>query len=374
MQKVDRRAPLPGLTALRFFAASYVFVFHLFPVHAEALAHPTILQRLIGAGFTGVSCFFVLSGFILAYTHPAVRDVPRFFRARFARIYPLYLFALLLAIPNFVITVRASGPRSQFWAIPADLLLLQNWFPSLSLAINTPAWTLSCEAFFYLLFPVLVGWSWLRTRRPVAGILVLWAVQLLPPLVMAFWIAPHYPAYVPLARMILFTPLLRVGEFIAGIVLGLAFLRRHSGSAAPPPASPAWHLWAAVLLCVACLCLNFTLPHEVVRNGLMLGPFSLLIWVLATTRSRFLSSRPLQLGGEISYGVYLLQSPFSHLLYSTLSRIPIGFLHHPLWILLIYPFAWLTYVTVEKPCRNLLMGKAATSPSKPIPTPQPELP
>ncbi len=373
MQKVDRRAPLPGLTALRFFAATYVLLFHLFPVSESAALHPSIWQRLVGAGFTGVSCFFVLSGFILAYTHPEVGNKATFFRARFARIYPLYLLAFLLALPNFLRHVFLVGSLGQLWAIPLNLLLLQAWFPPLALAINTPAWTLSCEAFFYLLFPFVIGQAWLRTRRPAQLILGLWALQLLPPILGHLWLFPGHPSQTQPVYAALFLPVMRLGEFLAGVVLGLAFLRRQSTPRREVPAAP-WLLPLSLVLCVALLCLNFTLPHEVVRNGLMVGPFCLLIWALATTKPGFLASRPLQLGGEISYGVYLLQAPMSHWLYSVLSRIPLGFLHSPAWIVLVYPFAWLTYLAVEKPGRNLLLGRRAAHAPKPIPTPQPELP
>ncbi len=375
MQKVDRRAPLPGLTALRFFAATYVLLFHLFPVSEGAALHPSVPQRLVGAGFTGVSCFFVLSGFILAYTHPRVPNKAAFFRARFARIYPLYLLAFLLALPNFLRHVVPVGSPGQLWAIPLDLALLQAWCLPLAFAINTPAWTLSCEAFFYLLFPWLIGQAWLRSRRPAFLIAVLWASQLLPPVLGHLWLFHGHPSQMPLVYTVLFFPVLRLGEFLAGIVLGLAFLRRQATEAREVQA-PAWLLPLSLALCIAVLCLNFSVPHEVVRNGLTVGPVCLLIWALALTKSRFLASRPLQLGGEISYGVYLLQVPLSHWLYTILSRMPFGFLHSPAWIVLVYPFAWFTYFTVEKPCRNLLLGQPAGSRfrSKPIPTPQPELP
>ncbi len=374
MQKVDRRAPLPGLTALRFFAASYVLLFHMFPVSGSDALHATLVQRLVGAGFTGVSCFFVLSGFILAYTHPSVPNRAKFFRARFARIYPLYLFAFLLALPNFLKHAVLSGPGSELWAVPADVLLVQGWFPSLALFINTPAWTLSCEAFFYLLFPFVVQKAWLRPRRPFFFITALWVIQALPAILTDYWLLPRYPGSASVLRAILFTPLCRVGEFLAGVALGLAFLRWQEATSQEGFRPNHWLLPASVAFCLTILCLNYTLPHEVVRNGLMVGPFGLLIWALARSKSRWLASRPLQLGGEISYGVYLLQVPLSHWLYTILSRTPLALFPSRVWILLVYPFAWFTYLIVEKPCRDWILGRKPSRASKPIPTPQPELP
>lgn len=374
MRKVDRQRLLPSLTALRLFAASYVLLYHLIPVTGSEREQPALWQRLVGAGFTGVSCFFILSGFILAYTHPTVADRWRFYRARFARIYPLYLFAFLFALPNFLLTVLHNGAHFLLWAIPADLLLLQNWFPSIALAVNTPAWTLSCEAFFYLLFPFLVTLPWLRSRHPVRLLALLWLAQLLPPLLVDLWLSPRYPGVAPLLSDLLFLPVFRLGEFIAGMVLGFAFLERQQRHRAETTLGQGSQglLWASVAVCLGALSLNLRLPHEVMRNGLMVGPFCLLIWMLSTTPSGLLASKPLQLGGEISYGVYLLQSPLSHWLMSLLSRLPWPH-HYQRWdLLLVYPFAWLTYLGIEKPCRRWLLGRSATA--KPIPTPQPNLP
>lgn len=377
MQKVDRRAPLPGLTALRFFAASYVLLFHVFQIPPEQTAPPSFFQRLAFGGSTAVSCFFILSGFILAYTHPQVPRPGIFYKARFARIYPLYLLGFLLALPNFLHAVLHAGPSYKLWAIPADLLLLQNWFLPLAFAINTPAWTLSCEAFFYACFPLLIGLSWWRTRKPVRLLALIWALQLLPPLFVRFWLLPRYPALTGISLAVLFTPVFRLGEFLGGVVLGLAFLRRQQkvGQEFSSKGSPAL-LAVSLLVSFALLSFSLSVPPEVLRSGLMLGPYCLLIWALATTPSRLLASRPLQLGGEISYGVYLLQDPLNHWLYAATSRIPVAFLHQPAWILLIYPLAWGTYLLVEKPCRDLILGKRGGPQfrSKPIPTPQPDLP
>src|ERR1700676_4406589 len=92
-----RPPPLYPLTAVRFLAAFCVVVFHF---GGDLLPHLPVAARLIfERGYISVSFFFVLSGFILAYTYLAgTRPFPagRFFRARFARIYPVFLLAFLL--------------------------------------------------------------------------------------------------------------------------------------------------------------------------------------------------------------------------------------------------------------------------------------
>src|SRR5690242_12787179 len=81
---------LPALTSLRFLAALAVFLHH---------------AGLFADGFFGVTFFFVLSGFILTYNYRrTLADGGRgavwdFYVARFARVYPLHIFALIAALP-----------------------------------------------------------------------------------------------------------------------------------------------------------------------------------------------------------------------------------------------------------------------------------
>src|ERR1700750_3071082 len=90
---------LPFLTELRFFAALYVIFFHhglLF----SFLPRPAFL--FLHHGYSAVSFFFVLSGFIIYYTYSKldvrVRELTLEYRiSRFVRIYPAYIVALLLA-------------------------------------------------------------------------------------------------------------------------------------------------------------------------------------------------------------------------------------------------------------------------------------
>jgi peptidoglycan/LPS O-acetylase OafA/YrhL len=82
-----KRAPLHALTSIRFFAAIYVVLFHCGIPHLISM--PVPMANFFDSGYTGVTLFFALSGFILAYNYPRVSSRHDFWISRFARIYPV---------------------------------------------------------------------------------------------------------------------------------------------------------------------------------------------------------------------------------------------------------------------------------------------
>src|SRR5262249_8921155 len=93
---------LEALTGLRFLAAAHVLFFHAGLVQLPGV--PVWVRNLAGHADLSVSLFFVLSGFILTYNYfDPVRGCRvgdrQFWAARIARVYPVYLLGLLLAIP-----------------------------------------------------------------------------------------------------------------------------------------------------------------------------------------------------------------------------------------------------------------------------------
>ena len=84
------------LTSLRIFFALMVFGAHCYVLDTSFDAH------FFKEGFVGVSFFFVLSGFIIAYNYQEklltkATTKRTFWVARIARIYPLHLLTLLIA-------------------------------------------------------------------------------------------------------------------------------------------------------------------------------------------------------------------------------------------------------------------------------------
>ena len=149
---------LPALTGLRFFLALWVMLHHLTGpgqmLEAAALALPRPVYSLIRGGYLAVTTFFVLSGFVLSRSYGGTqwnrRGLLRYGVGRIARVYPVYLLSLALVAPF----IAADATPGKAPLLAAHGLLVQGWMGALPVNWNTPAWSLSCEMFFYLVFPL----------------------------------------------------------------------------------------------------------------------------------------------------------------------------------------------------------------------------
>ncbi len=148
------------LDVLRFLAALCILAFHF---EIFAIKGVNLADRRLGGLDAAVDFFFVLSGFVIAYSANGrmgtFRDYADFLLRRIARLYPLHLATLLLAVVLFV-AARSAGirlgdaARFDFSYIPANLLLTQAWGFHDRLTFNVVSWSISAEWFLYLTFPL----------------------------------------------------------------------------------------------------------------------------------------------------------------------------------------------------------------------------
>ena len=356
------RAPLPALTGIRFFAAIYVVLFHSLPWFDAHGSLPAFVRTFISNGYLAVALFFLLSGFILAYSYEGniagATNRTNFWKARFARIYPVYLLSLLLALP--------WQPRLPLDVRLQVLAMVQAWnplHPELTGAWNYPAWTLSVELFFYLCFPFLQGYLSRRSQRSLMTCAALAALLALvmhtPTQGLGHWDrSTVYGRYVPLS-------VLRIPEFILGVALGNLFLRGRSSQRGA---------FATVLAAgAALLVLSIPLGQAV---SLVIIPFAVLVYQLANPLNpigRLFCSRPMLLLGGASYSVYLLQAPFRdwvRVLSTKLLRDGARFAT-PLTPVLLVLFSILVFRFWEEPWRRSIRRWFRSEP-KPAPV-QPDL-
>ena len=289
---------LDSLTSLRFFAALMVAVFHSCVPWARS--GPTgVVGNL---GWLGVTFFFVLSGFVIAWTYRAGQSRRKFIARRLARIYPLHLAMLVFVLGGFAATGHvAGGYRGTPLGTLADALLLQAWDPlnpHVNLAWDGVAWSLSCEFFFYLAAPLL--FEWMARRTFGTPLLLTWLVLL----GLAAWTYELRSAQASIVLVAL--PLPRMFEFALGAAAAL-YLR--DGAARTGP-------WLGTLACATVLCVAwFTLgPYPPgIASPLLIEWFApacaLLIYLVAQSDvrggSRWLRGRGLVFLGEASFALYM---------------------------------------------------------------------
>jgi len=295
---------------------------------------PWWYQNFASIGYVGVNFFFVLSGFILVYTYAGPPlNARRFWQARFARIYPAYLFSLVVSAPFFFFAVRHLDLPFLAWskqhlaaACLLTIALLQAWIPPAALTWNAVCWSLSVEAFFYAVFPLLLAWcKKLSERRILPCLIACWLVSLSFAFAYIF-LHPDGLANINSGatnlfwkNVLSFNPLVRLPEFATGVFTCWLFL---TGGINRKFAAP---LVIGGLLGVAIVTISAgKIPNPVLSTGLLSPAFAAIIYGLALQPrwGHFLETRWLILLGNASYSLYLLHSIIIMRAFDALSFLP----------------------------------------------------
>lgn len=279
---------LPRLTSLRALAAGAVFLYHFARTYEWMPA-----QALWANGFAGVAFFFILSGFVLTWSAGRTVSAPDFWLRRVSRVYPSHLLmvlvALLVPVTAFPITGRG---------VIANGLLVQAWFPDWRIVFgaNAVSWSLSCEAFFYLIAPFLIVWSRSKPTAALVTVCLGWLA-----LMSAVAVAAGYTSdYLDVWAYTL--PIVRSGEFVLGILLATLVLRGWRPRLPLP-------LALALAAALAVVLTRVKLPQSVVDVVFIL-PFAVVIVAAAVAdivgRKGLLRLRWLVYAGQVSFGFYLV--------------------------------------------------------------------
>ncbi len=345
------------LTSVRFFAALSVVLYHV----ADQLVPLTgsgFFYRFLMLGYTGVPFFFFLSGFVLALAYLSdTRDirVRHFYRARFARIYPLLFVCLTLDAPHTLKAVHAQGQLTASHvaqAFAVSYTAMEGWFPH-TLAFDGPSWSITVEAFFYLLFPFLAPFLWRLSR--MATIYVALATYVTGALVVFYLVHWHINEFA--ADL---SPPTHMFVFVLGILLARMYVSRAN--------NPGWSVpmeeYAPAVL-IGCLlvyiCVPFFdlhIPKIVVGHGLFVPLYAPVILALGSGNrwvDSLFSARWLVVLGEASFALYLLHDPVSALLRRWTESL--GVLGVILYVFLCIGLSVASFYFLEGPSRRWIMRR-----------------
>ena len=368
----SQRAEIRALTGIRAFAALWVVMIHL------AYALPTSLDGVrwfASLGYLGVDLFFVLSGFIISYNYwpsfvkPSALAYRRFLGLRLARLYPVHMFTLL-ASALLMLSVQVAGLNQRVaqafvthkdftdWTgtnFIANLLMVQAWGPYHVVSWNNPSWSVSCEWFAYLIFPLL---ALLRPQRLPAVVSIALAGLLVSIVASVAQAGGQSPFFM----------LIRVScEFMAGCLIYHAYIR-YDGRAA----SSRMLCFGTFALLVGVLILLWN--QRGIASDWAAVTFPLLILGIAVSSGAVastLGSKPAVYWGRVSYSLYMTHGvvlwPLKALApiretATTLHRSALLGFH----LIVIGSIAAMTYHFVEEPARKWLrrrVGRISRLPS-----------
>ena len=349
----------PALTGVRAIAAYMVF-FHHMAVYRAGMP----FAYYLAAGYTGVSVFFVLSGFLITHNYGGMFQPERpwnlklYFRKRFARIFPLYW--LLLTI--FGLSAYASGVTHGplYWFLAATLL--KGFSSTRAFTGIDQSWSLGVEEIFYALAPLF--FLLMHRGRLFWGLLGAIAAAIV-------WIACRFLLFEQMdwtekaMFVIAYTFPGRALEFFVGIQLSR--IVRAGSLRTEVKKFRGWLTSAAALMVLACiLWINSINQSEsgkfpVAATFLhqLILPFPIALFFLGLIKEdswirRILASRLFQLLGASSYAFYLLHDGvLANRIGEILRGIPVARAHYVTSLFLcINAVSVLIYKGFEDPVRR----------------------
>lgn len=305
-RKVKR---VPGLDALRGIAILGVIGYHLAP-------------GVFPGGYLGVNLFFVLSGFLMAFTSRSAQTqggfhVMTFYRRRASRIYPALILcvcgvlcAARLLTPDVLPGIRAEvvsilTGSNNWWQISQNA----SYFTKITGASPfTHLWSLAVEMQFYLVWPLLLWLYDHMERRSQAGSFT-WFFLIIASILSLFLnVEPGEGA----SRAYYGTDT----RFFALLLGGLVGLRTSSDRAASPLRTGLYIAAVPLLLAIQLAMYFLVSKQRFDTYWLFLAPNALLgaalVALCADRRfslGKLLELPPLSWTGKRSYELYLVQYP-----------------------------------------------------------------
>ena len=342
-------AILPNITFFRFVAALWIVVYH-FGLKVTTIQNNHLLNSIFKNGFQAVSFFYVLSGFIMAFIYYTANleykfNVWKYWKARFARIYPAYFFAFVLSLFVYIYW----GNELNFINVISELFCLHTWrIDGVSSYYNYPDWSISVEFFFYLCFPLIIKWG------------VKLNINFLALIATSLWIITqlYYNSItVYYQKTFEYFPLLHLSSFILGIYGGILYFKFNDQILSISK-------WKLYIFTIATFCSLFLFQFFTAARGNvgLYSPLFLFLIILLVTETsyltQFFSNKTADLLGEISYSLYIFQYPvylFSKMISDKINLNINSVSFFMAYLVVLVAISILTYTFIEKPFRKFIL-------------------
>lgn len=351
-----------NLTGLRFYLAIWVVIYHQY-----SLIDIAYLNEILKKGYLAVDFFFVLSGYILTHVYlnyysqtPDLREIKGFIKKRFARVYPVHFFTLVGAILYYLLlnyVVKPPKELDYFQLIP-QLFMLHAWGVIDAVHWNFPSWSISAEWFAYIfIFPV----SWTLYRKAGTLLYVVIAFSFL----FAFFQFTNVYFGGRVVSQMSFSLFRVSAEFLYGTCAYLIFCNfLHFQFSEKYLIILLW-----IMLTIASL-LTAVLPFDYI----FIVAIPWILYLLHANRFRLeylFANKTVLFLGEISYSIYMTHF-FSIRVTGILSNNYFGYdVNDPIrifvYLFLAIFFGWISFITIERPFRNLIIKSKRTQHTNKLP-------
>lgn len=320
MPRIDLKNYIPALTGVRALAAYLVFISHYAYIFDGGMPHA--VQRFFNEFHIGVTIFFVLSGFLIAFRyfdnfHLTGDWFKQYLKNRVARIYPMYF---LLTGGAFVYYFFTREPTivgkfpSAIGLFFMHITFVRGFFHELNFTGIGPGWSLTVEECFYFSAPI-VFFIIKKYNKFYLQILSITGFGFL--MVLIFHNVDWYGFFGNFTFMTLYTYFGRCFEFFVGIKLAL-YVRQH-GAERTNKIRFTYLGFAGIFVCVAAMS-RYTIPmgwsaglHNplgIITNNYVLPIFiAMFFYGLITEGSnlkKVLANPFVELLGKSSYIFYLV--------------------------------------------------------------------
>lgn len=334
---------------LRLIAAVLVLFSHSYPLSGNNSSEwlSVVSHGFMSFGSLAVSCFFIISGYLIAASMLNRKNLKDYFVSRILRIFPGLVISVLICV--FVVgpLVTTSSLRAYFSSTETYTFLIHNsflWRISFVLpgvfasnpfpgAVNGSLWTLPAEFSLYIFIALLGAVKMIQSRNKSSMVIL---VFLIAPFFLNIFCG-FFSSYVHILHI--------MPPFLCFGLGALFYLWREK----------IFLHWMVLLILV---CLTFSLHHFEIFNFLFYLTEAYAIFWLAY-HQKIKGNRMTQ-WGDFSYGIYIYAFPVQQILmyyFKISTSSGLFLLALPITLLL----AVLSWHLIEKPALKLKQNEALTT-------------